>query len=92
MSGPRRIVFALEASIAVEPRARNRRKKDLGFDLQVLIAGASYADLEMLSCNILCYVTGDLQVRKSFFYKALCQLTVMTRSSPFKNPFPSFTT
>jgi len=45
----------------------------------------------MLLCNTSCYITGGLQARKSFYYKALRQLTAMTRNRPFKNPFKTRT-
>jgi len=41
------------------------------------IAGASYAYLEILSCNILCYILEGLIFRKSFEYKSLYKFRPM---------------
>ncbi len=38
-----------------------------------LIAGASYGYLEILLCNILCYILEALGSRKRLLYKRLCK-------------------
>jgi len=52
-------------------------KNGSGFWGRGFIAGASYGHLEILQCNILCYILEGLLFRKSFEYKSLYKFRPM---------------